>query len=223
MIRVFVLALIGMTMLPPNKSDESNLNKRRNYLSIVDSLASENKPPKFSERGAIVSDDFDWSEQARIAKALLELSPKTQDEWVVLIRNREDSRYCISGYEQTPKSPKNYSIAQICKEVARVQVFHPVLSVFEKHEVSIPRSHLLPELKESLFDSQVASIRTACDAVGQLRLKNSVSASLKADLEKLDAELTSEKIGRFYEYSWDNFTWLAEKHATPPRQKKFPK
>lgn len=205
----FVLLSVAMQIRDPGDQTERNID--RDYRALINAIESKNKAPMFSERGEIQDADFDWEEQKRIATKLPELSPRTADEWAVLVEFLDDSRYSISGYEKSPQAPKNYSIGQLCKDVARAQVNGLVMKRFAKHDVEPPRVLNFPLCTKDLHTSQLALVDEAHKLVTQEKLDTDTKNKLLRALDEVRDELKDRETPQFYKFNWDNFSWLRKK------------
>lgn len=181
----------------------------RDYRSLINSMASKNARPRFSSNGAIRGTHFDWEEQKRVSQVLSELSPLTLDEWTILIEFLEDDRYSITGYEKSPNAPTNFSVAQLCKDVARAQVTMPVVSVLRANKIATPTTIRFPSCKKDLLESQIEVISKVREWLKNQQIKEGQRKAILNSLDELMAELKRNG-PKFYTFSWDNFTWLRE-------------
>jgi hypothetical protein len=102
---------------------------------LIDAMASRNKEPKIvctgrNEDVPVFADKYDWSEQARVARALESVVKDSSDElWWRLQDHFDDGRYCLTGESESSveMSAENLSVGTFCHHIAVEKLGAPYL------------------------------------------------------------------------------------------------
>lgn len=89
---------------------------RSDIKSLIDQLASKNKPPKVRiavEPFAEFPRNFNWKDQDRIIAIIESLTNKVGLDWTVFLDHMNDQRYCITT--ESDQSASNATVGSVCR------------------------------------------------------------------------------------------------------------
>jgi hypothetical protein len=98
----------------------SDSASRESLERLIDALASRNKPPRLATVGdaaiPLFGEDYDWSEQQRVRKAIDALMrTKSDDLWWRLRASIHDDRYVLTATRG--RVAKNFTVGALCGDI----------------------------------------------------------------------------------------------------------
>jgi hypothetical protein len=195
MISVPLTILFGASSQALSQQSEEKMDERATRLStMVQSLVNRNAAPTLVRvpggRMALFSDDYDWTEQARINKVLHVLNMEgREDLWEVLLEHSDDKRYAITV--RYDREASNWSVGEVCTQlvIARLE------GAYRQHlvESNNPSKLASVDLRSGVDRTQLKQWREARKEKALYELQVEVCENALSDLRNVHDASDTEK------------------------------
>ncbi len=200
--------------------------RSRKFEALIDALANRSVRPRIVNLGIedvpIFDESYNWKEQARVLDAIEEVWKHAGPEmWELLLAHEKDGRYLLTFADEAENGfAFNWTIGDLCREIAYAQLVFPVkrnLEILEKarkrmpddlgrvDRVNLPSPFIddLPKWRESRAGKTFSELQIEmCErAIGNLPgledVPEKAKAEFRARIELEIAQLKKSKQGLF--------------------------